>query len=152
MLEEKQTEARKAAIDRLNARLSIGKATTIPEEIVKAARYSRVDHLFLCGDEHLWGEFDETGDRVVPQGSAGEGDIDLLDYAALMTVRQGGSYPLSSERRCLRRASPQRPCGIEGSRSSIAKAREIRLDGYFAVGPGDSDNTSDPDKQIGFNP
>ena len=94
MLEEKQTEARKAAIDRLNARLSIGKATTIPEEIVKAARYSRVDHLFLCGDEHLWGEFDETGDRVVPHGSAGEGDIDLLDYAALMTVRHGGSVSL----------------------------------------------------------
>jgi hypothetical protein len=133
---KKSKPTRKAAIDRLNARLSIGKATTIPEEIVKAARYSRVDHLFLCGDEHLWGEFDETGDRgAMPHGSAGEGDIDLLDYAALMTVRQGGSYPLSSERRCLRRASPQRPCGIEGSRSSIAKARGIRLDGYFAVGP-----------------
>jgi len=94
MLEERQTEACKAAIDRLNARRRIGKATTTPEEIVKAARYSRVDHLFLCGDEHLWGKFHETSDHVVPHGSAGEGDIDLLDYAALMTLRHGGSVSL----------------------------------------------------------
>ena len=71
-----------------------GKASTKPEDIVKAARYARIDALFLSGDEHLWGRFDETEDRVLAHGSKGDGDVDLLDYAALMTLRQGGSVML----------------------------------------------------------
>ena len=74
-----------------HALLPAGKATTKPEDIVKAARYARVDTLFLTGDDHLWGQFNEPEDRVVAHGSAAEGDIDLLDFAALMTLRQGGS-------------------------------------------------------------
>jgi hypothetical protein len=37
------------------------------------------------------GVFDEVEDRVVAHGSAAEDDVDLLDYAALMTLRHGGS-------------------------------------------------------------
>jgi hypothetical protein len=74
--------------------LPAGKATTKPEEIVKAARCARVDTLFLASDPHLCGWFDETEDRVVAHGSAADGDIDLLDFAALMTLRQGGSVTL----------------------------------------------------------
>jgi hypothetical protein len=91
LVEQKQIEARNGALERLSARLSIGKATTKPEEIVKSARYARVDTLFVSGDEHLWGVFDEEGDRVVVHGSAAEDDVDLLDYASLMTLRHGGS-------------------------------------------------------------
>jgi hypothetical protein len=94
LVEPKLAEARAAAVDRLNALLAAGKATTKPEEIVKAARYARVDTLFLTGDNHLWGWFDEPEDRVIAHGSAAEGDIDLLDFAALMTLRQGGSVML----------------------------------------------------------
>lgn len=94
LVESKAAEARTAALDRLNALLSAGKASTKPEEIVKAARYARIDALFLSGDEHLWGRFDETEDRVIAHGSNGEGDVDLLDYAALMTLRHGGSVML----------------------------------------------------------
>ena len=94
LVEPKAAEARTAALDRLNALLSAGKASTKPEEIVKAARYARIDTLFLSGDEHLWGRFDETEDRVIAHGSNGEGDVDLLDYAALMTLRHGGSVML----------------------------------------------------------
>jgi hypothetical protein len=61
---------------------------------VKAARYARVDTLFLAGNAHLWGWFDESEDRVIAYGSAAEGDIDLLDFAALMTFRQGGTVML----------------------------------------------------------
>lgn len=43
---------------------------------VKAARYARVDTLFLAGDHHLWGWFDESGDRVTALGRAADGDID----------------------------------------------------------------------------
>jgi hypothetical protein len=94
LVEPKLAEARAAAVDRLNASLAAGKATTKPEEILKAARYARVDTLFLTGDDHLWGSFDESEDRVVAHGSAADGDIELLDFAALMTLRQGGSVTL----------------------------------------------------------
>jgi Bacterial archaeo-eukaryotic release factor family 3 len=95
IVKQKQIEARNASIDRLNARLSVGKATVVIGEIVKAARYARVDTLFLSGDQHLWGKFDEMEDRIVAHGSAAKDDIDLLDYAALMTLRQGGSIVLA---------------------------------------------------------
>ena len=96
LVEPKLADARAAALDRLNALLPAGKATTKPEEIVKAARYARVDTLFLAGDDHLWGWFDQLEDRVVAHGSAADGDIDLLDFAALMTLRHGGSVMLVS--------------------------------------------------------
>ena len=95
LVEPKLAETRAAAVDRLNALLPAGKATTKPEEIVKAARYARVDTLFLAGDDHLWGWFDELEDRVVAHGSAAYGDIDLLEFAALMTLRHGGSVMIA---------------------------------------------------------
>jgi hypothetical protein len=53
-----------------------------------------VDTLFRTDDDHLWGWFDESEDRVVAHGSAADGDIDFLDFAALMTLRQLGSVTL----------------------------------------------------------
>jgi hypothetical protein len=88
--EQRLAAARGQALDRLNARLGSAGATTKPDEIVRAARYARIDTLFVDGDEHLWGEFDESADRIVAHQSAVEGSIDLLDYAALMTLRHGG--------------------------------------------------------------
>jgi hypothetical protein len=89
LIEPKLAEARAAAVDRLNALLQACKATTKPEEIVKAARYARVDTLFLTGDDHLWGWFDESEDRVTAHGSAADGDIDILDFVALMNLASG---------------------------------------------------------------
>jgi hypothetical protein len=42
----------------------------------------------------LWRKFDETEDRVVAHGINGDGNVDLLDFPALMTLRQGGSVVL----------------------------------------------------------
>jgi Bacterial archaeo-eukaryotic release factor family 3 len=87
---------RSEKLDRINALLGSGdpRATIRPTEIVKAACRSQVDALFIAGDEHLWGSFDEAADRIVAHGSAAPGDIDLLDYAATMTLRQGGQVTL----------------------------------------------------------
>ena len=86
---------RAAALDRLKSLLgNRGKATTETEEIVKGARYGRVDRLFLSDGQPLWGFFNESEDRVVAHREAMEGDDDLLDYAALMTLRQGGNVTL----------------------------------------------------------
>jgi Bacterial archaeo-eukaryotic release factor family 3 len=94
LVEHKMEEARTAALDRLNALLGTGRATTNPEEIVKAARYARVERLLLAGDSELWGRFDETEDRIIAHGSAVEGDIDLFNYAMVMTLRYNGSVTL----------------------------------------------------------
>ncbi|HEY1259334.1 MAG TPA: hypothetical protein VGF34_08790 [Stellaceae bacterium] len=94
LVDEKCRHARKAAVERFNSRIGTGQATTKPADIVRAARYARIDTLFLCGDEHLWGRFDEAADRIVAHQSPVEGDIDLLDDAAVMTLRHGGEVML----------------------------------------------------------
>ncbi|HEY0524517.1 MAG TPA: hypothetical protein VGD08_14080 [Stellaceae bacterium] len=80
-------------MDRLNALIgeATGRATLKPEEIVKAAREGRIDTLFIADGEHLWGRFDEDGDKVIAHGSQTEDDDDLIDVAALLTLRTGGN-------------------------------------------------------------
>ncbi|HJU16337.1 MAG TPA: hypothetical protein VJ770_07690, partial [Stellaceae bacterium] len=85
------TAARRAALDRLNAMLGTGLAATAPEDIVDAARQGRIDTLFVGQDAHIWGRIDEAGGEIVVHETAAEEDIDLLDYAALIALRNGGS-------------------------------------------------------------
>jgi hypothetical protein len=87
---------RQEALDQINALIGSGssKATLKPEEIVKSARYGRVDTLFVAAGEHLWGRFDEAHDQVVAHGSAAGDDEDLIDYAAAKTLLQGGRVEL----------------------------------------------------------
>lgn len=66
------------------------RVTTRAEEIVKAARFSRVDTLLLSPDGHLWGRYDAAADKVEAHGSPKPGDVDLLDDAAVQTLLQGG--------------------------------------------------------------
>jgi Bacterial archaeo-eukaryotic release factor family 3 len=91
---------RTEALDRFKSLLGTGdgKAATKPEEIVKAARYGRVDTLFVAADDHLWGRFDEAADRIVAHGTAQTADEDLLDYAAVQTFLQGGQVNVLPKR------------------------------------------------------
>jgi hypothetical protein len=88
----RQDKLRADALGRLHSLIGNGdpKAATRAEDIVKAAHYGRVDRLFLSDGAALWGRFDEAHDRVIVHGSPADGDDDLFDYAALMTLRQGG--------------------------------------------------------------
>jgi hypothetical protein len=52
-------------------------------------------------------------DRVEAHGSAAVDDVDLLDYAALMTLRQGGSV-MVVDRAALRRSSGTERRSSEG--------------------------------------
>ena len=91
----RENEARAEWLGRLQTLLgNNGKATSSAEEIVKAARYGRIDRLFLCDGQRLWGSFDEAHDRIVAHREPRAGDDDLFDYAALMTLRQGGNVTL----------------------------------------------------------
>lgn len=92
----REDEARAMALDQLMSLLGNrnSKATRKVEDIVKAAHYGRVDQLFLGGGDHLWGRFDPETEHVTAHDAPVEGDDDLLDYAALMTLRQGGHVTL----------------------------------------------------------
>jgi len=108
LLTPREDQNRADALGRLESMLGTGnngKATTVPEEIVKAARYGRVDRLFLSDGDPLWGWFDERHDRIVAHRDPAEGDDDLLDYAAVMTLRQGGNVTLV-DRKQLPRTAP----------------------------------------------
>ena len=97
LIEPNQQVARQEALGHLRSLLgtSKGKATTKPEAIVRAAVHGQVDRLFLTSGGELWGRFDEKTEHVDAHGHAiGEDDDDLLDYAALMTLRQGGNVTL----------------------------------------------------------
>jgi stalled ribosome rescue protein Dom34 len=92
LMEPHFEEERKAALAQIHQLLGErdGRATTKVEDIVKAARYGRVDTLFVATEEHVWGRFDEAADKVVAHDDAEAEDEDLLDYAAIQTLRQGG--------------------------------------------------------------
>jgi hypothetical protein len=80
------------ARERLEALLGDGDARggVDPAAIVSAARFGRVDTLFLAEGAALWGTHDEAGDRVRVEREPSPANEDLLDYAAVQTLLQGG--------------------------------------------------------------
>jgi hypothetical protein len=84
---------KRCALDHLRALHGSGdgRAVTAVPEIVKAARYARVDTLFLPDSGQVWGRFDESKDQVTVRGTPEAGDADLLDQAAVDTLRNGGA-------------------------------------------------------------
>lgn len=59
------------------------------EEILAAAEEGRVDALVTAEDEALWGRF-EPGQTLVAHGHPTGQDEDLLNHAAVATLRNGG--------------------------------------------------------------
>ncbi|MDQ2803660.1 MAG: hypothetical protein M3Y41_13640 [Pseudomonadota bacterium] len=79
------------AIGRVEARLNAEESTASrrPEEILIAAYEGRVDTVLVAADAELWGQFN-MGQTIRADRIQGEGDEDLLNLAAVMTLRQGG--------------------------------------------------------------
>jgi hypothetical protein len=100
LLDPARDKSRGDAIGRLNGLIGTGngKAATTPEDIVKAARDGRIERLFLLPGRPVWGKLiateNGTEDRIVAHDEPAEGDDDLLNYAAVMTLRQGGDVTL----------------------------------------------------------
>lgn len=84
---------RQAALEQLRALQGSGdqRVTTAVPEIVKAARFARVDTVFLPESGEAWGRFDEAADEVELRGAPEAGDVELLDQAAVDTLRNGGA-------------------------------------------------------------
>ena len=83
---------RKAAIERFQALSGSGdtRASTGIERVVRAAYQGRIDALLLTEDEAVWGRYDEATDEVATGARLAETGEDLLDAAAVQTLRHGG--------------------------------------------------------------
>jgi protein required for attachment to host cells len=83
---------RRDAEERIRARLGTAEPNVAIrlEEIVSAARFGRVDALLIASDEDLWGRFDEESNTVTARGTPEQDDEDLLNFAALWTLSNGG--------------------------------------------------------------
>jgi len=81
-----------AVLDRIEARLGSGERTVSvrPDEILAAAHQGRVDTVVVAGDATLWGRFDPATGDLAARNAPGGGAEDLLNEAAVVTVRQGG--------------------------------------------------------------
>ncbi len=75
------------------------------KEVLPAARHGRVDILFVSREDDVRGSFDPKIDQVYLDGDSELGDEDLLDTAAALTLRNGGTAYLVQR--------PQMPGGGE---------------------------------------
>ncbi|AFY32420.1 hypothetical protein [Calothrix sp. PCC 7507] len=76
-----------------------GKATSNIKEIIPAAYYQRIDSLFVCVGQQIWGKFDPDAMTVDLHSEAAADDEDMLDFAAIHTLLNGGTvYAVSPEK------------------------------------------------------
>ncbi len=67
------------------------------EQIAPAAYFQQVDTLFIPRDTSIWGTFDPTENKVLYQAEREPGNEDLVDFAAVHTLINGGNvYMLDS--------------------------------------------------------
>jgi hypothetical protein len=75
-----------------------GRASDDMKAIVLAARDGRIGAFLGAGDCEYWGCVPEVGDDVQMRAEPEQGDYDLIDYAAVKTMLQGGhAYLMASD-------------------------------------------------------
>lgn len=84
------TEAQETAADRFHELLGTGQASNQLDDVVTAAHDGRVETLFVALGTRRWGTFDPDERKVEVSENNGPGTEDLVDFAALQTLRKGG--------------------------------------------------------------
>jgi len=64
--------------------------SSIAADVIPAAYYGRVSHLFVCKGEHIWGTFDEMTSEIKFHESPNADAEDLIDNAVVKTLATGG--------------------------------------------------------------
>lgn len=62
----------------------------IPAEIIPAAYYGRISHIFIQKKVHSWGTFDENTGEISIHDEQGQESEDLVDMALIKTMMTGG--------------------------------------------------------------
>jgi len=83
-------QGKKKALDMYMNNSANAKTTSIVEDIVPAAYYSQISHLFVSQGEHLWGTFDEMGNQLQLHESPDQDGEHLIDNVVVKTLANGG--------------------------------------------------------------
>ncbi len=83
--------AREEAARRFQDSVGAGKASTDIKTVVPAACQGRVDQLFVAVGKQIWGTWDESSQTVEVHEERRPSDRDLLNFAAIQTLLQGGA-------------------------------------------------------------
>ena len=78
------------AIHRYKELSGTGRASNDINDIVPAAYHGRIDTLFVAVGLQQWGRYNTDNDEVLVQDDATLNSTDLLDYAAIQTLLNGG--------------------------------------------------------------
>lgn len=86
------------ALDLYGNQSATSLTTSIQDDIIPAAHYGQVAHLFVQKGAHVWGTFDEMNNQLSINETQGKDDEDLLDTAVARTLLTGGEvYLLDKE-------------------------------------------------------
>lgn len=97
VLERHFADEQRAAAARVEKALAKARGSSDLAEVVQIALQGRVDTLFLAAGEVRWGSWDPDRGTVVLHDEQRNGDEDLLDLAAVQTIRYGGAvYPVAA--------------------------------------------------------
>jgi len=88
---------RHSAAARLHELIGTEKASDNPRDVVVAAMEGRVAALFLNPRRPQWGVIDQAHRRIDVHGTFQPGDEDLLEVAAVETLRRGGEVYATDE-------------------------------------------------------
>jgi hypothetical protein len=91
LVEANHREAEEKAAAHYRELVATGRTSEKLDEIVSAAYFGRVDHLFVAMNGQRWGAFHPDSNRVEVHDEPRSGDRDLLDFAAAQTLLNGGA-------------------------------------------------------------
>ena len=83
-------ERTKKALENYGNQSATALTSNKPADIIPAAHYSRVGHLFVIKEEHIWGTFNEMDNVLEIHETKQEGDECLIDKAVIKTILNGG--------------------------------------------------------------
>jgi hypothetical protein len=64
--------------------------SSIPDDVIPAAHYKQVWHLFVQKDQHIWGTFDEMKNKLTIHETQEDADECLVDKAVIKTLLNAG--------------------------------------------------------------
>jgi hypothetical protein len=89
---------KKKALDLYLNNSANSKTTSIVDEVVPAAYYSQISHLFVAKGAHIWGTFDEMNNKLELHDSPDQDGEHLIDNTVVKTLANGGEvYLLEKE-------------------------------------------------------
>lgn len=90
-------ERTKKALEMYANQSATALTSSIPADVVPAAHYSRIWHLFVRKEEHIWGTFNEMENVLTVHEEKQDGDECLIDKTVIKTILNGGDVHFLSQ-------------------------------------------------------